>query len=124
MRFAFQLASWAVIALSIGLFTLLVLPGFPGPIGAAFGEPARALLPGGPAYILIQLVVPVANAALILVSLAQPRNKSVRISAIVMSILSILVSIGDLFWFPIIVIVQGASYLWYQWSVNRSLSAT
>jgi hypothetical protein len=116
MRFTLQLLSAAVVALALGFFALLVLPDPLRALNAAFADPSHSLLPGGSAYLFLQLLFAMIAAALAFGCLLQTRGKLLVTIATITGVLAILLMTLDLFWFSLLVIVQSAGFLWFQFT--------
>ncbi len=112
MKLTLRIISGAVVALSLGTLVILVSLGYSGPISAA--TKGSGLMPGGPGYVFVQLVVGSVAASIALYCLFGPRTKSIRIAASVLAVVAIAVSLGDVFWLPVLIIVQSGLFIWFQ----------
>jgi hypothetical protein len=116
MRFTLQLLSAAVVALVLGFFALLLLPDPLRVLSAAFADPSHALLPGGSAYLFLQLLFAMIAAALAFGCLLRTRGKFLATIATITCVFAILLVSLDFFWFSLLVIVQSAGFLWFQFT--------
>lgn len=114
MRFTLQLPSGAVFVLTLGVFAILALPDPARAIIAAFADPSRSLLPGGSAYVFLQLLFAMIAAALAFGCLLGTRSNLLLTIATITSVVAILLAVVDFYWFSILVIAQSAGFLWFQ----------
>ena len=118
MRLALQIISGAVIALTLGVLVILTVLGSPGAISTAVK--GTGLMPGGQGYILIQLGVGLIAGCLALFCLFRSPGKPLRTVASLAALLAIVVSLGDVFWLPVIVVVQSSFFLRFQYRTRSS----
>lgn len=96
----------------MGLLGILIVLGSPGPIGTA--TRGTGLMPGGQGYILVQLAAFLVAASLAFLCLFRSPSKPVRIIASIAALLAIVVALADVFWLPVLVVVQSSLFLWFQ----------
>lgn len=120
MKHAAAIISGGVAILSIGLLGVLLFPNVLLSLKAYGSEPAiSGYLPGGPGFLLTQLVTGFFVSILILTSLLVRSARILRFVALFGSVFAIALFLMDRFWLSIVVVVEILTYWYYEWASTR-----
>ena len=114
MKFAIQLLSAAVGALAVGSIVIFIMVDFPATARIAYaGREAEAFLPGEAGFIMVQLALQALAAFFCLFCLTKSVSTNVRTTCIAFVVLAAIISVIDIYWLPILAIVQCAAFVAY-----------
>jgi hypothetical protein len=124
VRSILLIMSGAVATLAIGIVVILTVHGYHESFINRPGSPSGSdFLPGRAGYLLIQLTIGFIAGALTFFCLLRAPSKQIHIVATILAVMAILVSLGDIFWLPVLIVAQNIFFVWFQWKNKRERGA-
>jgi hypothetical protein len=115
MRPTLLIVSAAVAGLAIGFIVSLGILGYHESfLNLPEGSRSLEFLPGKPGFLLVQLTVYVFAGSLSFFCVLRRPSRKIQVIATVFVVIALLVSLGEIFWLPILVLAQSMLFLWFQ----------